>query len=44
MGAEINKYRVKEAHIVNLDRFIDKLTNEQKKIVTNGSDTDRSKD
>lgn len=41
MDKEIHKYRVKDSHIEKLNKFIEKLTNEQKNIVTNGNNAHR---
>ena len=38
---EISKYKVKDIHIEKLNKFIDKLTNEQKSIITDGNNADR---
>ena len=37
----INKYKVKDSHVAKLNKFIDRLTNEEKNIVTNGNNADR---
>jgi len=36
MGEKINKYKLKDNYISSLDRFIRRLTNEEKKIIDNG--------
>lgn len=44
MEQKINKYKLKDNYISSLDRFIGKLTNEQKQIIDNGDTTNGSKD
>jgi len=44
MENKINKYRLKTDYISSLDRFIGRLTNEQKQIIENGDNSDRKKD
>jgi len=44
MEQKINKYKLKDNYISSLDRFIGRLTNEEKKIIDNGDTTNGSKD
>ena len=43
MEQKINKYRLKDNYISSLDRFIGRLTNEEKKIIDNGDNSDGNK-
>jgi hypothetical protein len=40
---EINKYKLKDNYVSSLDRFIRRLTNEEKKIIYNGDNSDGKK-
>ena len=40
---EINKYKLKDNYVTSLDRFIRRLTNEEKKIIDNGDNSDGKK-
>lgn len=44
MEGKINKYKLKDNYISSLDRFIGRLTNEEKQIIDNGDNSDRKKD
>ena len=37
----MNKYKVKDVYSVKLDKFIDRLSNEDKKAISNGSNTNK---
>jgi hypothetical protein len=41
---EINKYKLKDNYVSSLDRFIRRLTNEEKKIIDNGDNSNGKKD
>lgn len=43
MEQKINKYKLKDNYISSLDRFIGRLTNEEKKIIDNGDNSDGNK-
>ena len=43
MEGQINKYKLKDNYISSLDRFIGRLTNEEKKIIDNGDNSDGNK-
>lgn len=43
MEEKINKYKLKDNYISSLDRFIGRLTNEEKKIIDNGDNSDWNK-
>jgi len=40
---EINKYKLKDNYVSSLDRFIRRLTNEEKKIIDNGDNSNGNK-
>ena len=44
MEEKINKYKLKTNYISSLDRFIGRLTSEQKQIIENGDNSDWKKD
>jgi hypothetical protein len=43
MEGKINKYKLKDNYISSLDRFIGRLTSEEKKIIDNGDNSDGNK-
>ena len=41
---ELNKYKIKDKHVKSLNRFVERLSTEQKQLIKNGDYINRTED